>query len=260
MLIGPLRSVTPDDAAELTFKTSDGASFSVEQRNLWGTTDFVFKESSPGIIEVEEGADTLKILLEFVQPRRTPLLDDVSFDNLRAVAEAAEKYHIFSAMAIAHIRMSAAHKEHPLEVMSYAFRHGYTELLDRAAPLSVGQPASVVFKALACPPLFVAWAQYADAFRQIPPIKSEIQPADDHRDCDKWPQILDALHLRVLERGGVLPSADMKSLLNGIDKIAKSCDRKRGNKTLCNIQLEEWKKLYTKKAREASSLSSFLTN
>lgn len=105
MLIGPIRSVTPNDAAELTFKTSDGAFFSVEQRNLWGTTDFVFKESSPGIIEVEEGANTLKILLEFVQPRRTPLLDDVSFDNLRAVAEAAEKYHIFSAMAIAHIRM-----------------------------------------------------------------------------------------------------------------------------------------------------------
>ncbi|KAL1698829.1 hypothetical protein EV121DRAFT_217485 [Schizophyllum commune] len=257
MLIGPVRSVTPDDAAELTFKTSDGAFFSVEQRNLWGTTDFVFKESSPGIIEVEAGADTLKILLEFVQPRRTPLLDDLSFDNLRAVAEAAEKYHIFSAMAIAHIRMSAALKEHPLEVTSYAFRHGYTELLDRAAPLSVGQPASVVFKALACPPLFVAWVRrihlgYISC--------SEIQPVDDHRDCDKWPQILDALHLRVLERGGVLPSADMKSLLDGIDKIAKSCDRKRGNKTLCNIQLEEWKRLYTKKAREVQSLSSFVVN
>ena len=63
----------------------------------------------------------------------------------------------------------------------------------------------------------------------------------------------------MLERGGVLPSADMKSLLDGIDKIAKSCGRKRGNKTLCNIQFEEWKKLYTKKAREVQSLSSFVT-
>ncbi|KAI5888917.1 uncharacterized protein SCHCODRAFT_01129955 [Schizophyllum commune H4-8] len=82
------------------------------------------------------------------------------------------------------------------------------------------------------PASVVALVHHTDAFRHIPLINSVIRPVDDHRVCDKWPQILDALHLTVLERGCVPLAAVMKNLLNGTDKTAKSesCDRKKGTR------------------------------
>lgn len=47
----------------------------------------------------------LEILFEFIYPRKHPTLKDLEFETLAAVAEAAEKYEVFSAMSMCDVRM-----------------------------------------------------------------------------------------------------------------------------------------------------------
>ncbi|KAM6494707.1 hypothetical protein JOM56_009330 [Amanita muscaria] len=74
-------------------------------------------------------------------------------------ADAAEKYRVFSAMAIRNIYMAAAVSEHPIEALRYAVIHRYIELVDSAAKLAIGKATDLV--ALALPAnAVVAWVQY----------------------------------------------------------------------------------------------------
>ena len=53
--------------------------------------------------------------------------------------------------------------EHPVEIMNYAARHSYFEILDAAAPLTISLPVSEVLKSLSG--LFV-----------VPYVRSTIRP------------------------------------------------------------------------------------
>ena len=57
------------------------------------------------ITHLTETSTVLETLFQFVYPQRHPDLDDMDFDTVSAVAEAAEKYEVFYAMNICRIRM-----------------------------------------------------------------------------------------------------------------------------------------------------------
>jgi hypothetical protein len=56
-------------------------------------------------VELTETSDVLEILFQFIYPRKHPSLVNIKFSMLAGVAEAAEKYQVFSAMNICEIRM-----------------------------------------------------------------------------------------------------------------------------------------------------------
>jgi hypothetical protein len=56
-------------------------------------------------VELTETSDVLEILFQFIYPRKHPSLVNIKFSTLAGVAEAAEKYQVFSAMNICEIRM-----------------------------------------------------------------------------------------------------------------------------------------------------------
>lgn len=58
-----------------------------------------------GPVPLSEPAEVLEVLFAFVYPRRHPDLEDTPFAFLSQIAEAAEKYEVFSAMTIAKVRM-----------------------------------------------------------------------------------------------------------------------------------------------------------
>ena len=62
-------------------------------------------ETRGEITNLTETSAVLAILFSFVYPKRHPDLRRVSFDTVAAVAEAAEKYEVFSAMNICQLRM-----------------------------------------------------------------------------------------------------------------------------------------------------------
>ena len=62
-------------------------------------------ETQGEIVPLAESADTLELLFQFCYPSPYPFLGGVEFDVLALLAEAAEKYQVFSAMNICKIYM-----------------------------------------------------------------------------------------------------------------------------------------------------------
>lgn len=63
------------------------------------------QDNEKELIVLSEDAATLEILFRFVYPREHPELDDIKFDLLLKVAEAAQKYLVFSALNICYVRL-----------------------------------------------------------------------------------------------------------------------------------------------------------
>ncbi|KAF7372852.1 hypothetical protein MSAN_00491200 [Mycena sanguinolenta] len=94
--------------ADVTLKSSDGVLFRIHRKNLEVCTEgFPPSEiSSEGeVVELTETSVTLEIPFQFMYPQRHPALDTTSSEVLEPLAEAAEKYQVFPAMNICHIRM-----------------------------------------------------------------------------------------------------------------------------------------------------------
>jgi len=76
----------------------------------------------------------LDLLLQYMHRQRQPDLGDVDFQTLAELAEAAEKYEVYSAMTV---YMGYAIKNHAAEVLRYAFKYDYPKVMDVAAPLTI---------------------------------------------------------------------------------------------------------------------------
>ena len=96
--------------ADLTFRSRDGILFKVHRNNLAahsegfspppGTT------SQDEFVALLENGDTLDLLFQFMSPQRQPDLAGIMFMKLAELAEAAEKYQVFSAMTVCNIYMT----------------------------------------------------------------------------------------------------------------------------------------------------------
>ncbi|KAJ6538085.1 hypothetical protein B0H19DRAFT_961760 [Mycena capillaripes] len=135
--------------ADVTFKSSDGVLFHVHRKNLEVCSEGFPPAEIPitqgEIVSLEEAAVTLEVLFQFMYPQRHPALDTTSFEVLEPLAEAAEKYQVFPAMNICHIRLKEMVHEHPVEVAVYAAKHDYPYLLSEVAPMMISMdPVQVV--------------------------------------------------------------------------------------------------------------------
>ncbi|KZP05147.1 hypothetical protein FIBSPDRAFT_678043, partial [Athelia psychrophila] len=122
--------------SDVTFRSCDGILFKLHYANMKATSEgFSPPEgtsSQDEIVSLTEDGDTLELLFQYIYPQRYPDPKDVEFTLLVKLAEAAEKYQVYTAMLICHVRMGDVNAEHPFEVMMYAMRHGYTDLMDRS--------------------------------------------------------------------------------------------------------------------------------
>lgn len=113
------------------------------------------------------------MLFQYIYPQRQPNLTRIEFTQLAKVAEAAEKYQIYTAIEICNIRMgcvshygdfwsdlqwliSEAFIEHPLEVTMYALRHGYEDLMDKSERKALELSPTAAFDCLT-PQIYIAW-------------------------------------------------------------------------------------------------------
>ena len=93
---------------DVTFQSSDGILFRIHKINLKvGTGGFVPPEfeTHDEIVCLTETAMTLELLFQFCYPDHRPDVEALEFDALALLAEAAEKYQVFSAMDICKICM-----------------------------------------------------------------------------------------------------------------------------------------------------------
>ncbi|KAJ6537290.1 hypothetical protein DFH09DRAFT_931013, partial [Mycena vulgaris] len=145
--------------ADIVFQSCDGVLFSVHRVNLETHTDgFPPAEiSTEGeICSLSESSGTLELLFQFIYRQRHPTLENLAFADLAGLAEAAEKYQVFAAMNICHIRMKEYLPNYAAEILSYAARHDYPILAAEAAPNLIEMPLVEVASILP-PHILLPW-------------------------------------------------------------------------------------------------------
>jgi len=95
---------------DVRLKSSNGTVFGAHQRNLEQYSDgFPFAASTTveEVVKLSETADVLRLMLKFMHNVRQPELSGVQFSTLSALAEAVEKYMIYSAMGVCKMQMAS---------------------------------------------------------------------------------------------------------------------------------------------------------
>lgn len=86
--------------ADIVVRSSDNTNFHLHKRNLeFATGAFPPADTVVNInetIQLSESAATLEILFQFIYPRRFPSLEKLEFEPLMLLAEAGQKYEVFS--------------------------------------------------------------------------------------------------------------------------------------------------------------------
>lgn len=79
---------------------------------------------------------------------------------------AAEKYEVFPAMNICTIRLKYALSAHPYEILIWAAKHGYSEMVAEAAPLLLDEPLSEMVQKLP-QNIAIPWVLYYEKWREV---------------------------------------------------------------------------------------------
>ncbi|KAF9472797.1 hypothetical protein BDN70DRAFT_997986 [Pholiota conissans] len=120
-------------------------------------------------VRLTEGSEVLEILFQFIEPppsdpngqRALASLEDADPTLFFAVAEAAEKYSVSSAISACHARMEQLLADHPLEILNHSTLHNHPTLADKAAYQALSHPLSSTALKLTAPGLLSRYITYS---------------------------------------------------------------------------------------------------
>jgi len=98
-------------------------------------------------------------------PQPQPDLGTLQFKTFAGLAEAAEKYMLYSALTLCRMQMEQAISTHPLEVLVYALRHDHINLANEAAQQSMGCGVAEALEILP-PDTFRAWIVFYERWHK----------------------------------------------------------------------------------------------
>ncbi|KAG5653456.1 hypothetical protein H0H81_000225, partial [Sphagnurus paluster] len=124
--------------ADVVFQSSDGIQFRIHRLNLSVSSEGFSPPDQATFDDVtllSETSSTLDLLFRFMYPEPQPDLERLEFEALALLAEAAEKYQVYSAINTSTINLIKRLPNHATEVLLHALKHGKCALLARVAPL-----------------------------------------------------------------------------------------------------------------------------
>ncbi|KAJ7340725.1 hypothetical protein DFH08DRAFT_875103, partial [Mycena albidolilacea] len=210
------------------------------------------KTAQPEVVQMTERSDVLELLLKYMHLRRQPDLSRHKFDTLAGLAEAAEKYLVYSAMDVCRIRMGLYVQEHSAGVLAYAIKHDYPELRDVAVPFTLTMPLSTMKVLLQdAPHAFLAWVQYREGFIEV--MHSSLVPGTVilHKGAAQSCGVRGVFHCAILGRINLDSIRDFSRLLGEYKHQLDGCYQ-------CTVRAESWAKSVTHKMSKLPLFSSFL--
>ncbi|KAL1678442.1 hypothetical protein EV122DRAFT_211989 [Schizophyllum commune] len=260
------------DGDIVIFRSCDGVLFNIHRANLRAVTDGPFAEdfvsSATDVADLTEHSDILKIIFQFVYPGNLPLLEDVPPSFLFLIAEAAEKYRVAPAMAVCHLKIQGItgylSGSFVLQKMAYAYRHGYIELMDEAAPGSLKKTSQNALEIMGVGILYIAWTLYKEAWTKIFTKNSYMLRMQNHHgltnvECEAWTALVYAVERGLGEDRTSSPNA-LHFLFFGKEEIAEECKHLHDSGTThCRHQLTLWKDTVAKEAKRIPPLSYFVS-
>ncbi|THV04796.1 hypothetical protein K435DRAFT_746628 [Dendrothele bispora CBS 962.96] len=154
------------DNATVSFISLDGVVFSAQAKHLKATTGG-FPSQTPSLQpkRLQEKSDVLELLFGFTRPQVPPTLEDIKFPLLIRLAEAAEKYVVYSAIAICMMKMKEFLPENAEEIFYFAVEHNRESLYYPLALSLVHKPLSeIVFEIPS--KVYIPWSLYREQWLQ----------------------------------------------------------------------------------------------
>ncbi|KAJ7366646.1 hypothetical protein DFH08DRAFT_664647, partial [Mycena albidolilacea] len=133
---------------DIMISSPDGVTFKFHRKHLAVHSD-IFADavnttlpdnSSDKVVQLSESSVVLDLLFQYMYCQPHPDLKSVDFPTFAKLAEAAEKYVVYSILSAVAIQMKASVTKYPLQVLDYAARHNHKNLANEAARLSLGLP------------------------------------------------------------------------------------------------------------------------
>ncbi|KAJ6456790.1 hypothetical protein C8R47DRAFT_1165042 [Mycena vitilis] len=241
--------------ADVTYKSSDGVLFRVHRKNLEVCSEVfspVDMATHGQIVDLTESSVTLELLFQFMYPRRHPALDTTPFEVLEPLAEASEKYQVFPAMNICHIRLRDMVNEHPVEVAVYAAKHDYPYLVSQVAPMMISMDPVTVVEMLP-PNLVVPWVRYVREWTRVLQNTALVLEYSGTRHtnysgCQKW----SPLAFTFMQRLG----AGVHTL-HSLDNVFAAAP-KQDISDCCKTDVDAWRKRIEDAVSKIPKFSSFL--
>ncbi|KAJ7583787.1 hypothetical protein C8J56DRAFT_951800 [Mycena floridula] len=182
---------------DIQLQSCDGVLFRVHKLNLSmhspvfldaGTTS---ASESPETVVLTETSAVLEIMLQYMYLNPQPRLSDLEFTTMSALAEAVEKYSIFSALGACSQRMREFIPSHPVEVLQYSVLHKYNNITNECGPHTIHMSAPLLLDRLPLE-LYSAWLDYRQQWNDL--MVKEYQrygPTRHHRGledpgCEVW--------------------------------------------------------------------------
>jgi len=239
--------------SDVTISSSDGVLFSVHKKNL-ATHSEVFPDgdlaTNDEIVPLSEESCTLELLFQYMYRQPQPDITELPFKQLSQLAEAAEKYRVFSAMEICRVMMKLSLPKNAIAVIAYAAKHGYTKLCLEAAPHTLAVEPREAFDHLGHM-WFVHWVLYREPYLKA--LKDAQQPYTSggllHKggfaECDLWKPF----QLKVTNA-----IAGDIAALNQINEIFTEASAALSTCTQCSRRAEGWS---TQIVKSVSTLPQF---
>ncbi|KAJ7147209.1 hypothetical protein C8R46DRAFT_965946 [Mycena filopes] len=157
--------------SDLTIASSDNVLFKVHHKNISVNSDVLVStgtrpENRDGeVVPLPETADVLELLFQYMYPQPQPDLNGLEFAVLAGLAEAAEKYSVYSARGWCSTKMKESAAQHPLQVLEYAVKYGQPDLATEAAQHSITISVAEALDVLT-PSTFVKWILFQERYNK----------------------------------------------------------------------------------------------
>ncbi|KDR73372.1 hypothetical protein GALMADRAFT_1341949 [Galerina marginata CBS 339.88] len=246
-------------SADVVLISSDGLRFGTHCQNLGEFTGAFPLHIAPvdGEDVTMPGLDSeaLALFLRFVHHHRQPDLSKASFKALSQLAEAVEKYEVYSATEICKVSFV---KDECVKVFQYASKHGYHNLMNDAARIAVQNkylsnriPVGLYQR----PDLQAAWGRYTehwlglfdDCYNEPPPVLHR----GGEKECRMWRKFRNVVLAQVKREAVIFLS--FNGLVDGARHYLKDCRH-------CGIRADRWTERVRRNAWEVESMGSPFTS
>ncbi|TFK70764.1 hypothetical protein BDN72DRAFT_818421 [Pluteus cervinus] len=184
---------------DVVIKTSDAKYFGTHLQNLESYGEgfppaSLGKRKRVNYMDIEEDSDVLSLMLDFMHKQPQPDLQQLQIKVLVRLAEAAEKYLIYSAISICRVMIGNRIPEAPLEILGYAIKHNYHNIANKAAPLSLESSWNDARRELGASGL-ILWAEYREYFHSL--FRGRLYPVQFHPPFQYAPRLCSEYDIQV---------------------------------------------------------------
>ncbi|KAF9062731.1 hypothetical protein BDP27DRAFT_275831 [Rhodocollybia butyracea] len=213
--------------ADISVCSADNVFYRLHRKNLELAADGFPLEGED--LELAESSATLDILFEFIYPQRYVTFDDLDFEALLLLAEAAEKYRIRSAAYGCQVQFRKFVNSNAKDLMAFGVKHSYPSLVLQLAPILVDTPLSELVEILPSS-VFITWALYREKWVAACTKAARLMPTHN---CKKWGFYC----VRILKKLDQPSHLASPSHFEVLFDVANS----EGLSSCCRFQVEFWK-------------------